>query len=77
MASCPPASMIRQQVMPFLKANIPSSFSFPLTRRLAFLGYGLWTRKAAWHRKPEIDRALGIDTTGFCRISFAHRSRSR
>jgi hypothetical protein len=40
MASCPPASMIRQQVMSFLKANIPSSFSFPLTRRLAFLGSG-------------------------------------
>src|ERR1700735_1900615 len=60
-----PASIIRQHVVSFLKANIVSLFSFPLTRRLAFLGYGLWTRKAAWHRKPEIDRALGIDTAGF------------
>jgi SAM-dependent methyltransferase len=64
MARRPSVSMIRQHVMSFLKSYIAGVWSFPLMRRLAFLGYGLWTRKALWHRKPEIDRALGIDTTG-------------
>lgn len=55
--------MFRQHAVSSLKARLPLAAS-PLTRRLAFLAYRLWTRKAAWHRKPEIDRALGIDTTG-------------
>ena len=63
MARKPSARRIRQHVVSFLEAN-PKVLSSPLARRLAFLGYRLWTRKAAWHRKPEIDRALGIDTTG-------------
>lgn len=64
MARRPTASVIRQHVVSFLKANMAGVLSSRPMRRLAFLGYRLWTRKAVWHRKPEIDRTLGIDTTG-------------